>query len=132
MSYFSDADMRDILRITASDGCKPQPKPPQTSQELAERILDAISTEEILELPSSEELKREVAIATKLIDFYVKVKEAEAQRAAIEQCAVESGERSPEGVSSHTMLGDMWDRRISGLASAFAAARVELEKVVKS
>jgi hypothetical protein len=34
---------------------------------------------------------------------------------AIEQCAIEAGERSPEGVSSHTMLGDMWDSRISAL-----------------
>lgn len=41
-----------------------------------------------------------------------------AQANAIEQCAVEAGERSPEGVSSHTMLGDMWDRRIRNLRAA--------------
>lgn len=41
-----------------------------------------------------------------------------AQANAIEQCAVEAGERSPEGVSSHTMLGDMWDRRIRNLRDA--------------
>ena len=37
------------------------------------------------------------------------------EAAAIEQCAIEAGERSPEGVSSHTMLGDMWDSRIQKL-----------------
>lgn len=34
---------------------------------------------------------------------------------AIEQCAIEAGERSPEGVSSHSILGDMWDARIRAL-----------------
>lgn len=38
-----------------------------------------------------------------------------ARQAEIEQCAIEAGERSPEGVSSHTMLGDMWDARIRAL-----------------
>jgi hypothetical protein len=45
----------------------------------------------------------------------------EARIDAIEQCAVEAGERSPEGVSSHTMLGDMWDERIAGLRARLAA-----------
>ncbi len=44
---------------------------------------------------------------------------------AIEQCAVEAGERSPEGVSSHTMLGDMWDRRILELRSAAREGQAE-------
>ena len=37
---------------------------------------------------------------------------------ATEQCAIEAGERSPEGVSSHTMLGDMWDERLASLRQA--------------
>jgi len=41
----------------------------------------------------------------------------QAKREATEQCAIEAGERSPEGVSSHTMLGDMWDERIRALAA---------------
>ena len=41
---------------------------------------------------------------------------------AIEQCAIEAGERSPEGVSSHSMLGDRWDARILAL-------KAELEKL---
>jgi hypothetical protein len=45
---------------------------------------------------------------------------AQARAEAVEQCAVEAGERSPEGVSSHTMLGDMWDERIAALRKAAA------------
>lgn len=45
----------------------------------------------------------------------------EALADATEQCAIEAGERSPEGVSSHSMLGDMWDERIQKL-------RAETEK----
>lgn len=46
--------------------------------------------------------------------------DAKLQIEAIEQCAIEAGERSPEGVSSHTMLGDMWDERVTKLRAALA------------
>lgn len=46
---------------------------------------------------------------------------------AIEQCAIESGERSPEGVSSHTMLGDMWDGRIRGYRASSSAGVEEAD-----
>lgn len=45
---------------------------------------------------------------------------------AIEQCAIEAGERSPEGVSSHTMLGDMWDERILKLRAGASQAPADL------
>jgi hypothetical protein len=60
-------------------------------------------------------IEREAILATAL-----EAARREAARAAIEQCAIEAGERSPEGVSSHTMLGDMWDARIRALASGAA------------
>lgn len=44
---------------------------------------------------------------------YVQQHMEKAVAGAIEQCAIEAGERSPEGVSSHTMLGNMWDDRIA-------------------
>jgi hypothetical protein len=43
---------------------------------------------------------------------------AEAQVEAINQCAIEAGERTPEGVSSGTQLGAMWDERIATLEAA--------------
>ena len=48
----------------------------------------------------------------KLIEEAALRKARLAEADAIEQCAIEAGERSPEGVSSHTMLGDMWNERI--------------------
>jgi hypothetical protein len=47
--------------------------------------------------------------------------EAKGRLEATEQCAIEAGERSPEGVSSHSMLGDMWDERIRKHADELAA-----------
>ena len=43
---------------------------------------------------------------------------AEQVRLALEQCAIEAGERTPDGKSSGTMLGDMWDKRIRALIPA--------------
>ena len=102
-----------------------EPKPAMTSHELAIEIANQLGAAEMLSAASMDT----IPIIEKLIDLYVKVKEAEARRDAIEQCAVEAGERSPERVSSHTMLGDMWDRRIGELDSSLAAARAELEKL---
>lgn len=58
-------------------------------------------------------------IADALLPLF-RVREAE----TVEQCAIEAGERSPEGVSSHTMLGDMWDERIR---AALAAAKEKVK-----
>ena len=68
----------------------------------------------------------------KLIEEAALRKARLAEADAIEQCAIEAGERSPEGVSSHTMLGDMWNERILKLrtpapsTSSDSASRCEV------
>jgi len=52
------------------------------------------------------------------IDTLIYREKTKAQIEAIEQCAVEAGERGLKGESSGTMLGDMWDARIAELRAA--------------
>lgn len=52
--------------------------------------------------------EEQIALVAPVLDRMM----AQARADATEQCAIEAGERSSEGVSSHTMLGDMWDERI--------------------
>jgi hypothetical protein len=81
--------------------------------------------------PTKEQRSELLELANKRIqELSVKLEQhtaslAKARADEIEQCAVEAGERSPEGVSSHTMLGDMWDERIRALRLTAPGRSVE-------
>lgn len=64
---------------------------------------------------SAEKLAAEIRALDPPAIAEVERRDARVAKEAIVQCAIEAGERSPEGVSSHSMLGDMWDRRIAAL-----------------
>ncbi len=115
---------RDILGLHKADQPKDKPKPPQTSQELAEKLWTAIprpAFDQKLSKELAEYLDRELVKSTaiksfvSIIDPYVKVKEAEARWQ----------QHGLERSSGHVC------QTCSDLIAALTAALAELEKGVK-
>ena len=84
----------------------------KSAREFAEAVAEWVQGGSPLDDVAVEHLAGFIISRDKLIEEAALRKARLAEADAIEQCAIEAGERSPEGVSSHTMLGDMWNERI--------------------
>ena len=82
---YIESELYRVARATETA----QPAAPRelVTAEMAEELLDAISTEEILELPDSESLKRELEVTTQFLKRVVQQAEQQAAAAALRRAA---------------------------------------------